>query len=255
MKKLTSLNPRLKIANGLYDKGNWVRDVFSSKIGLSLFKKWFSKRKLFSPHGNILNFDLGKLVVPNVFMDFDLLEAITKKYYLEIRVVRRLDGECLVTISPKEIWEVFGLKPLSKYHIPIDLQELEKEYLSKKDKVRQGALRAHIGTIGNFMVITSSTMEYFKKGYFTFQVVEIYMNLCRVFGEDEQNFMPINFMYVIAQISSFNADIIFYFASYLAEDIHTGLVGIAKGKVEETFGHYSLLMHMFFFKGVTFFGK
>ena len=24
VKKLTSLNPRLRIANGLYDKGNWV---------------------------------------------------------------------------------------------------------------------------------------------------------------------------------------------------------------------------------------
>ena len=24
VKKLASLNPRLKIANGLYDKGNWV---------------------------------------------------------------------------------------------------------------------------------------------------------------------------------------------------------------------------------------
>ena len=50
-------------------------------------------------------------------------------------------------------------------------------------------------------------------------------------------------------------DIIFDFASYLDEEIHIGLIGIAKGKVEKTFGHYSLLMHMFLFKGVTYFSK
>ena len=50
-------------------------------------------------------------------------------------------------------------------------------------------------------------------------------------------------------------DTIFYFASYLDEEIHNGLIGIAKSKVEKTFGHYSLLMHMFLFKGVTYFGN
>ena len=46
-----------------------------------------------------------------------------------------------------------------------------------------------------------------------------------------------------------------YFVTYLAEEIHVGLVEISKGKVEKTFGHCSLLMHMFLFKGVTYFGK
>ena len=50
-------------------------------------------------------------------------------------------------------------------------------------------------------------------------------------------------------------DVIFNFASYIEEEIHTSLVGIAKGKVDFFFGHYSLLMHMFLFKVVTYFGK
>ena len=62
-------------------------------------------------------------------------------------------------------------------------------------------------------------------------------------------------MYMMIQITSFGVDVVFYFATYLAKEIHVGLVGIAKGKVEKTFGHYSLLMHMFLFKGVTYFGK
>ena len=67
--------------------------------------------------------------------------------------------------------------------------------------------------------------------------------------------MPINFMYMIVQIASLGVNVIFDFASYLEKEIHTGLVGIEKGKVEKTFGHYSFPMHMFLFKGVAYFGK
>ena len=254
VKRLTSLDPRLRIADGLYDKGNWVRDATTTQTGLVLFKKWFSERKLFAPHANIWNFDLGKLVVPSVFMDYDLLEAIAKKYDQAIRVIRRTDGMPLISISPEEIREVFQLEPLSDYHVPINLVELENEYKAKKDEIRKGALRAHIGTIGALPVITAASREPFKKSLFTSRAVEIYRTLCRVIGEDEQDSMPIGLMYMMVQIASFGVDVIFYFASYLAEEIHTGLVGIAKGKVEKTFGHYSLLMHMFLFKGMTYFG-
>ena len=103
VKKLISLNPRLKTIDGLYDKENWVGDANTSQTGLALFKKWFAERNLFSPHANIYNFDLGKLVVSSFFMDFDLLEAITKNHDQASRIVMRVDGVPLVTISPKDI--------------------------------------------------------------------------------------------------------------------------------------------------------
>ena len=62
------------------------------------------------------------------------------------------------------------------------------------------------------------------------------MTLCKAFSEDEQEFMPINFMYMMVQISSFGVDIIFQFAYFLAEEIHVGLIGIAEGKIEKIFG-------------------
>ena len=88
-------------------------------------------------------------------------------YDQAVRIVRRTDGVCLVTISPKESREVFGLEPLTYYHVPINLQELEKQYMSKRDVIRGGVLREHIGTIVNFLVITTSSREPFKKEYFT----------------------------------------------------------------------------------------
>ena len=41
VKKLTSLNPRLKIVDRLYDRGNWVRDAKTYQTRLFLLKKWF----------------------------------------------------------------------------------------------------------------------------------------------------------------------------------------------------------------------
>ena len=209
VKRLTSLDPRLRIANNLYDKGNWVRDATTDQFGLVLFTKWFLERNLFSPHSNVWNFYLGKFVVPSMFMDYDLLEAISINYHQAIRVVRNIDGVPLIRISPKEIREVFHLEPLTKYHVPINLQELEEEYKAKKDVIRGGALRAHIGTIGTFPVITATSREPFKNDLSTSRVVEVYRTLCRVFGEDEHNAMPINFMYMMIQITSFGVNFVF----------------------------------------------
>ena len=93
-------------------------------------------------------------------------------------------------------------------------------------------------TIGNFTFFIASIKEPFKKEFFTTRGIDIYMTLCRVFGEDEQKFIPIKFMYMMIQISSFGVDIIFHFASYLEEEIRVGLVGIAKRKIENIFGNY-----------------
>ena len=169
-------------------------------------------------------------------MDYDLLEAIVKSYDQTTREVRRADGEILVSISPEEIREVFCLGPLTRSHVPIDLTNLENEYMSKQDAIRQGALKAHIGRIGTLPAITPSSREPFKKACFNARVVEIYRTLCRVFGEGEEDFIPVSFMYMITQIASFSVEIIFDFSSYLADEIHNGLVGIAKGKVEKVWG-------------------
>ena len=127
--------------------------------------------------------------------------------------------------------------------------------MEKKNVIRGGALRAHVGIIRTLPLFIATSREPFKKDIFTFWAIEMYRTLCQVSGEDEKNAMPTSFMYMMIQITSFGVDFVFDFANYLAEEIHVGLVGIAKGKVEKTFGHYSLLMHMFLLKGVTYFGK
>ena len=56
-------------------------------------RKWFLERKLFTPHGNIWNFDLGNLVLLGVFMDSDLLTVLARNYDPVAWMVRRINGE------------------------------------------------------------------------------------------------------------------------------------------------------------------
>lgn len=88
-----SSNPRLWIAEGLLNKGNWVRDADTSQIDLNLFKRWFVERKLFAPHASVWNFGRGRLVILGVFMDYDLCETMAKGCDQVTTVVKRARDE------------------------------------------------------------------------------------------------------------------------------------------------------------------
>ena len=42
-RELIPKNPRVVVAEGFYDKANWIRDAQVSTGGLELFRKWFSE--------------------------------------------------------------------------------------------------------------------------------------------------------------------------------------------------------------------
>ena len=57
----------MMLGEGLYHRGNLLKDVDTSVGGMDLFKRWFSKRNQGNPMSNIWDFDVGKLVVPSIF--------------------------------------------------------------------------------------------------------------------------------------------------------------------------------------------
>ena len=74
-------------------------------------------------------------------------------------------------------------------------------------------------------------------------------------GDDKEKEIPIHYMFMMVQILHPHLAIIFYFALYLADLIHEGLIGIQEKKVTRPFTWYSLLMHMILFKGADYFEK
>lgn len=80
VKELVPKAPCLKIGEGLYYKGNCLRDPQIGLSGLGLFKVGFGMRHSLALMNSIWELDVGKLVVPGVFMDVDLLTQIAHNY-------------------------------------------------------------------------------------------------------------------------------------------------------------------------------
>lgn len=80
-----------------------------------------------SPFSSAWQNDLGNLVVPNVFMDVDLLKAVVDRYVLVLRVIRGNEGDILLIIRREEFKEIFYLYESSATLVQIDLNELKTE--------------------------------------------------------------------------------------------------------------------------------
>ena len=91
--------------------------------------------------------------------------------------------------------------------------------------------------------------------YFNPRVEALYFSLYKIFELDEGEHIPSSIVLIMAQTLQFGMGNILDFSTFLAQEIHNGLVGISQGKVNRPFCWYSLLMHICLFKGVTFFSK
>lgn len=54
--------------------------------------------------------DMGKLVVPNVYVDVDLVKDIIAKYDPVYKIVRACNGAQVIKITKEEITKVFKLQ-------------------------------------------------------------------------------------------------------------------------------------------------
>lgn len=254
-KELVPKNPRLRIGDGLYDKGNWLRDPEIGVSGLGLFKVGFGQRHSLAPLHSIWELDVGKLMVLGVFMDVDLLTMIAQNYDPIARCIRSVKGSVLIEIKDDELRNVFKLSEASNLLEPIDFESLAQIYNAQRDHLRSGPLKEFFVTIGGLTVVDTSTMEPFSLNLFTLRAKDMYWALCQIFGKDAEKNMPTHYMLMIAQIVNPSLAITFDYASHLTDAIHAALVRINNGKVDRPFGWYSLLMHMFLLKGVDYFVK
>lgn len=139
-RELNPKNPRIMVAEGFYDKANWIRDAQVSVGGLGLFRKWFSERNLDTPLSNVWEFDIGKLIVPTVFFDSDLLVDLAKKYDPITGWVKNHVGVNLFRVFPELIRDVFSLNPNPTLREKIDLGDLQARYEAQNAYLKRGPL-------------------------------------------------------------------------------------------------------------------
>ena len=121
--------------------------------------------------------------------------------------------------------------------------------------MRIGPLQEHVDNIGTLSVIIDNTLDPVMRRNFNLRLQALYFSLCKIFGMDEAEKISGSIVFIMAQTVQFGMSTILDFANFLAQEIHSGLVGIAHGKVDKPFCWYSLLMYVCLYKGVTYFSK
>ena len=254
-RELIPKDSRELVAEGFYDKANWVRDAQISVGGLDLFKRWFSERNNDSPMNNVWEFDIGKLTVPTVFFDSDLLKDLANRYDPITRWVRSNSGASLFEVNPALIKEVFNLNSDPSAYEGIDIDDLQAKYEAQALFLKAGPLQQHAVRVGTLPVITENTPEPLLKRHFNTRTQALYLSLCQIFGIDEAEQIPGSLVLIMAQTLQFGMNVILDFGTFLSHVIHNGLMGIAKGKLDKPFSWYSMLMYICLYKGYDYFSK
>lgn len=131
-----------------------------------MFRKWFSERNLDTPLRNVWQFDIGKLVIPGVFFNDDLLNLGAKIYDPISRLVKNHPMENLFKVTPELIREAFLLNPNQALHEPIYFEDLQTRYEAQKVYLRNGSLQEIFVKIGKLPLVTKNTLETLLKKYF-----------------------------------------------------------------------------------------
>ena len=83
-------------------------------------------------------------------------------------------------------------------------------------------------------MVTSTTPKPLMKKIFNPRAQALYLSLCRILGVLEIDHVPRFLVIMMEQIFQYEMTSIFYFGTYLAEQIHYGLIRIAKGELAFT---------------------
>lgn len=246
----------LQIVEGLIDKNSSIKDAKSAYIVWELFFGWFRNINMGIIVGNPWNCDLGNLIVPNVHMDVDLLKAMATNYDVVTRTIRTYDGKEMVRITKDEIAHVFKLTRWSDEMPKINEKTLTEEYDNTKIAFRVHILPRYLAKSGGQRIaIGKYDKEPFPISYFVSYFQKTFYSICQIIGYDPVTGMPMAWMYMKAHIQHPQYCIVYDYVGFLVERIHKGLIRLKKGEDGVRFIRYSLLMHMFLFKGAPYLGQ
>ena len=134
--------------------------------GLELFKKWFLERNNDIPISNVWEFDIGRLTVPTIFFDSDLLKDLANRYDPITKCVKNNSWANLFEVFPALIKEVFNLNPSLSVQEKIDIEDLQAKYEAQALFLKIGPLQQHAAKVGTLSVITANTPKPLLRRHF-----------------------------------------------------------------------------------------
>lgn len=101
----------------------------------NLFQYFYNNKDEPFTMSNPCRFDMAKLIVPDVFVEVDLIRAMATMYDSASRKIRTVEGTILVDIIPMEIVNFLGLTRQAV--VDIDTKKFEQEYQLRRKHYRE----------------------------------------------------------------------------------------------------------------------
>lgn len=116
----------LLVCDQLEDDFKEIGDVWTRIRGHELFLYHYSWRSKPTPISNPWITGLGKLVVPNIFVNVQLMKTLDRAYNATKICIQLSNGEAFIHLSVATIQEVFNLG--LEFDVPLSFEKLEEEY-------------------------------------------------------------------------------------------------------------------------------
>lgn len=227
------------------DKEAGCRDYFTKERSWDIFHSSYGNIDKAIPVCNPLTLNLGKLVVPNFFVEPMLIRELAKAYDVPILMVRTTKGYVLLDISLGAIIQCFDLDNSTLTIINKD--NLKRDYENKKDTYKKDLVPHFMRKLYKYSqnYVPPSEREPFKLDYFEPYFVKTYYALGKVLGVDcGLTKLPIDFMMMAINIKHSSINELYDFASA----IHEGLVRAENKDEKLEFLHYSLVCHLILYE-------
>ena len=104
--------------------------------------------------------------------------------------------------------------------------------------MRTRPLKEHFVKIAWLCLVTLAIPKPLMKKFFNSRAQALYISLCRILGVLETDHVPGYLVMMMAQILQYGLTSIFYFTTYLGEQIYPNLIRIAKGELDKCFYWY-----------------
>ena len=85
------------------DRYDEVVDTHMPIKGFQTFRWWYGYKKSSFPNNNVWQYDLGKLVMPTIFKDVDLLLELVARYDEITHEVKNINGNVFLRIDANSI--------------------------------------------------------------------------------------------------------------------------------------------------------
>lgn len=197
------------------DLAQGYRDPLIPQLGWNLdwYFYWNRNNKVLT--SNSWTLDFAKLIVPNVFIEIEIIKSLSHSYHAPTKIVRLPNGECLVDVTRDAIIKCFKLN--KQVVTEVNLVKLEQEYKRLRRTYQGYELPLHMkrGDDNRKIPIPSSKVEPLQVLEFQVYFKNTYHALCQVLGIDLEEHMPIGLMIMAMIILNSKSNVGFDFASII----------------------------------------